>query len=382
VYELADTLTQLWFHAERRWCGAKQGDELPGRVDALIGQILHLTENLARQPAIDAARAEAIGLAVSAAWEQYRSAWQGWRHLETLAQLQNVDPEFRDEAERRALSRSPLAGPGWAELKNATVTLQEALPPVLCTCFQVSSLLAAELYPTDERDQRVEQMDVTERRYLTVTLNRELGRLKGALAQAFPELRGLDWELSGETEMRAMEKISQLHQGMRRLKVPPIMDGQQASPTGPVRAGGTDCDSTAQEGGAGRGPVVFDAAAVMAEKTTQQGTSAKSDGTAEKLSFVPGGFRYRGQQHDLSGKALQVLEALYRAPGQAMTLHDLQNTIWPDQEAGQETIRSAVKVARRALREAMRAANVPGPNDPVPAVDRGTGRTAWRLDLP
>jgi hypothetical protein len=65
----------------------------------------------------------------------------------------------------------------------------------------------------------------------------------------------------------------------------------------------------------------------------------------------------------------------------------LQDKIWPDCETGEETVRCAVMVARKALRRAMEAAKVEGPevegpDDPLPAVDRGTNRTAWRLDLP
>jgi hypothetical protein len=384
VYELADTLTQFWYYAERRWCDAEPGDPPPDRVDALVGRALQLTEDLARHAEV-AAPAEALGRGVSAAWDQYRAAWQGRQHVETLEHLQEVDSDFRFEAERRALGRSPLAGPAWAGLKGAAAALQEALPPALRTCFQVSSLLAEELYPTDERNQRVEQLDVTERRFLTVTLNRELGRLMVTLAREFPPLRGLDCELSGETEMRAMEKISHLHQAItRRLKEPPARNTEtpEASTTPPAGPGVTNPDSTAREGEAGRGPGVVDAGAAKSENTAQQDSSGKSNRTAGMLSFIPGGFVYRGQRHDLSGKPLQVLEALYQAPGQAMTLLRLRDKIWCDEEVGQEAIRSAVKVARDALRVAMRRAKSSETNDPIPNIDRGTGRTAWRLDLP
>jgi hypothetical protein len=60
----------------------------------------------------------------------------------------------------------------------------------------------------------------------------------------------------------------------------------------------------------------------------------------------------------------------------------LEDKIWPDCKTGQENIRTNVCKARKALRVVMKAANVDGPDDPIPAVDRGIGRTAWRLDVP
>jgi hypothetical protein len=60
----------------------------------------------------------------------------------------------------------------------------------------------------------------------------------------------------------------------------------------------------------------------------------------------------------------------------------LQDKVWPDDIIGEETVRHAIMNARKALRRAMKAAKVDSPADPLPAVDRGTNRTAWRLDLP
>jgi hypothetical protein len=101
-----------------------------------------------------------------------------------------------------------------------------------------------------------------------------------------------------------------------------------------------------------------------------------------QLVFEPGAFTYRGHRKELSGKPLAVLRALSEATGQVLTLADLQDKVWPGCGTGEEAIRSAVSAARKALREAMRAVNVDGPPNPLPAVDRGTGRTAWRLALP
>jgi hypothetical protein len=102
------------------------------------------------------------------------------------------------------------------------------------------------------------------------------------------------------------------------------------------------------------------------------------------LRFEPGAFLYRSHREELSGKPLQVLEALARARGNVLTLAALQNQCWGDTVTGEETIRSAIKAARNALRRAIQATGVPCERgfNPLPVVDRGAGRTAWRLQLP
>jgi hypothetical protein len=102
----------------------------------------------------------------------------------------------------------------------------------------------------------------------------------------------------------------------------------------------------------------------------------------KKLTFLPGGFIYRGHEHRLSGKPLQVLQALQGAIHQTITLKELQDKVWTDSEAGEEAVRSAVMTARKALRKALRAAHIQSTEDPILLVDRGTGFTAWRLNLP
>jgi hypothetical protein len=106
-------------------------------------------------------------------------------------------------------------------------------------------------------------------------------------------------------------------------------------------------------------------------------------GTADnRLIFLPGGFVYRGQHTALKGRPRQVLEALDRAPAKTGTAAYLMDNIWKDAAVEEDTVRTAVSDARKALRQAMQAAGVDGPGDPLPAVDRGTGRLAWRLNLP
>jgi hypothetical protein len=103
---------------------------------------------------------------------------------------------------------------------------------------------------------------------------------------------------------------------------------------------------------------------------------------SKQLTFLPGAFYYRGHRHNLAGKPLGVLEALDRAHGKTLTQAALRDQVWGDQSVGDETIRSAVLHARKALRKATEAAGVQAAADPIPVVDRGPHRTAWRLALP
>jgi hypothetical protein len=103
------------------------------------------------------------------------------------------------------------------------------------------------------------------------------------------------------------------------------------------------------------------------------------------LSIEPGAFVYRSHKKALSGKPLRVLELLVLAGGNAVTLAALRDQCWgTESDSGEEAVRSAVATARDALRRAIKAAGVKTDRrfDPIPNVDRGTGRTAWRLALP
>ena len=112
-------------------------------------------------------------------------------------------------------------------------------------------------------------------------------------------------------------------------------------------------------------------------------TSGQAGGhDAEKLTFEPGAFVFRGHKEILVGKPLQVLKALWQAQGKTLTLVALQRTVWADSTTGQETVRSAVSAVRQAVRRAFKAININGPDDPLQLVERGQGLTAWHLDLP
>ncbi|SRR5579883_898681 len=104
---------------------------------------------------------------------------------------------------------------------------------------------------------------------------------------------------------------------------------------------------------------------------------------ASPLIFLPGAFVYRDHTEELGGKRLQVLKAFARAKGGRLTLDSLRDHCWGG-GADEPTIRSAVKGARDALRRAIKTvgSNCDQDFDPIKCVDKGSGRTAWRLDLP
>jgi hypothetical protein len=105
-------------------------------------------------------------------------------------------------------------------------------------------------------------------------------------------------------------------------------------------------------------------------------------GAGVPLTFSPGALVYGNRRFPLTGKRLEVLRALAEAPERTRTAGELLKAVWGDVAVEEDTVRSAVSGARKALRAAMQAAGVAPPADPIPVVDRGTGRLAWRLDLP
>jgi hypothetical protein len=100
------------------------------------------------------------------------------------------------------------------------------------------------------------------------------------------------------------------------------------------------------------------------------------------LSFSPGLIVYRGHPKPLTGKPWGVSKALSEAHNLTCTLKQLQDSVWPDSNSGEEAVRSAVSDARVALRSVLAAAGIKRPPNPLPTVDQGSSRTAWRLDIP
>jgi hypothetical protein len=176
VYALADSLVRLRYRAEVTWCAEEPTDHLLARVDVCVGRALQSIEDLLASA--EGAEVRAVGErlrdAITAAWGQFKQAWGRSQHQEVLDWWRQTEADYEHWKIPYALERSPLAGPAWQELEQVTGELRTALPGDLRTCFELSSLLAEEVYPTQERDRRVGELDVSELRYLTVNLGRQV----------------------------------------------------------------------------------------------------------------------------------------------------------------------------------------------------------------
>jgi hypothetical protein len=106
--------------------------------------------------------------------------------------------------------------------------------------------------------------------------------------------------------------------------------------------------------------------------------------SSSPLQMLEGGISYRGGPVvNLRGKPLAVLRALVKPRTRRLSADDLRCAVWgPNTVVGEESLRTHICKARRALREAIRAAGLTPPDDPLPTVERGAGRLAWGLDLP
>jgi hypothetical protein len=100
------------------------------------------------------------------------------------------------------------------------------------------------------------------------------------------------------------------------------------------------------------------------------------------LTFEPGTIIYRGCRQELAGKPLEIVKALHKARHHTLSKEDLRWEVWREVIVSDETMRRQIFVARKALRKVIRSAKVKSPSDPIPTVDRGPNRTAWRLKLP
>jgi hypothetical protein len=221
VYALADSLVHLRFRAEVAWCSEEPNEHLLARVDVCVGRALQSIEDLlaSAEGAELRALGERLRDAITAAWGHFKQAWQGSQHQEVLDWWRQTQADYEHWKIPYALENSPLAGPAWQELEQVTGELRTALPGDLRTCFELSSLLAEELYPTQERYRRVGELDVSELRYLTVNLDRQVKQALAALSSSFGGLRDLDPDLSDETEVDAMHKVSRLHEAIPRCLV-------------------------------------------------------------------------------------------------------------------------------------------------------------------
>jgi hypothetical protein len=102
----------------------------------------------------------------------------------------------------------------------------------------------------------------------------------------------------------------------------------------------------------------------------------------KELTTEPGALIYRRHREALPGKPLECLRALISAHGRPLDVRQIQTKVWGDEPPEESTVKSHVCKARQALQRAMEAESIIDPADPIPNVDHGMGRTAWRLDLP
>lgn len=144
-----------------------------------------------------------------------------------------------------------------------------------------------------------------------------------------------------------------------------------------------NAESTADKAGKSPPPTdPVEATAIPGEMNRPPSDKAEPGGK-NKMVFEPGGFQFRGRRSSLKGKPWGVLKALYEAGENPVTLAQLQTLVWPDTTSGEEAVRSAVKAARKSVREAYRAVGVDSIADPIPNVNRGGAHlTAWKLILP
>jgi hypothetical protein len=100
-------------------------------------------------------------------------------------------------------------------------------------------------------------------------------------------------------------------------------------------------------------------------------------------TLVPGGFKYRGLRHDLTGRPLALLRALLESREGAVTAADLRKALDINDEDvnfPEQVIRDTAGRLRKELRRACAAAGQPCP-DPLPSTGRGDDLT-YRLAMP
>lgn len=101
------------------------------------------------------------------------------------------------------------------------------------------------------------------------------------------------------------------------------------------------------------------------------------------IEFIPGGFVYRGEKHDLIGRSRSLLEALLNERYGRLAATDLPGVIGIDVDAvsyPEQVIRDAAKDLRAALRRAVQAVGL-SCDDPLPSGGKGKD-LYYRLALP
>jgi hypothetical protein len=103
----------------------------------------------------------------------------------------------------------------------------------------------------------------------------------------------------------------------------------------------------------------------------------------ESLTILPGGFRYAGRRHDLTGRPLDMLRALLESTDGSLTADELRVKMRVSDESvdyPEQVVRDTARRLRRALRRACAAAGRPCA-DPLPSTGRRDDLT-YRLAMP
>lgn len=121
------------------------------------------------------------------------------------------------------------------------------------------------------------------------------------------------------------------------------------------------------------------------QKTFEEMTLAELEQRAaapapSRWTFAPGLAIYRGHQVKITGKPWATLKAVAESRHQTATENDLLKTVWPDEVVMGDTVRDAIRNANNAIRKSLKG-KVQLPPFPLANVARGTGQTAWRLEL-
>lgn len=118
----------------------------------------------------------------------------------------------------------------------------------------------------------------------------------------------------------------------------------------------------------------------LSSEPEHAGTAGAQQPTIE---LIPGGFVYRGKQHELTGRPRDMLKALLQAPYFRRTASDLCKDMGVDDEAvtfPEQVVRDTAKESRAALRHAVQAVGLSCDN-PLPSGGRGKD-LYYRLALP
>jgi hypothetical protein len=114
----------------------------------------------------------------------------------------------------------------------------------------------------------------------------------------------------------------------------------------------------------------------------QQQKRVPADG-GNSLELIPGGFAYKGKDHDLIGRPRDMLEALVKSPHRRYTAVGLRKALRVDDEAvtyPEQVVKDTATELRLHLRNAVADAGLTCA-DPLPSLGKGKDLT-YKLDLP